>query len=173
VVVEISDKDIRCWNVPWIKEVFDEREAAEICQISISFSMLGTQQIWMCTRNIDFTMRSAYHLDKTLATNDTWECSYVTKQCTIWKIIWKMIVPNAIRVFMWTTCKNDFSIKANLIKRKVEDDPFCPICGIVMETTWHMLWSCPAARDTWSMCGRRLQKCSVKNEEFIHIVEEQ
>jgi hypothetical protein len=53
-----------------------------------------------------------------------------------------------------------------------QDDPFYPICGVVVETTGHILWSCLSTRDAWSICGKRLQKTSVENEEFIHIVEE-
>jgi len=41
-----------------------------------------------------------------------------------------------------------------------------------VETTGHILWSCLSTRDAWSICGKRLQKTSVENEEFIHIVEE-
>jgi hypothetical protein len=35
--------------------------------------------------------------------------------------------------------KNALTTKANLMKRKLVDDPLCPICGVVVETTGHIL----------------------------------
>jgi len=61
----------------------------------------------------------------------------------VWKKNWKTTVPNIVKVFMWRFCKNGLPTQANLIKRKVVDDPLCPICGVVVETTGHILWSCP------------------------------
>jgi hypothetical protein len=83
-----------------------------------------------------------------------------------------MTVPNVVKVFMLRACKNALPTKANFVKMKVQEDPFCPIYGSDGETTWHILWKCTVARETWSMCGRRLQKSNVENGEFIHIVEE-
>lgn len=83
-----------------------------------------------------------------------------------------MIVPNAMQVLMWRACKNVLPTKVNLIKRKVVNDILCPICGTYVNTMGHILWSYLAARDAWSMYGRRLQKSSVEKEKFIHIVEE-
>lgn len=50
-------------------------------------------------------------------------------------------------------------------------DPLCPICGLEVETTGHASLNCPAARNTWSMCCRKLHK-SCMEEKFIHIVED-
>jgi len=54
----------------------------------------------------------------------------------------------------------------------VVDDPICPICGVVVETTGHVLWRCPLTKDARSMCGSILQKSSIENVEFIHTVKE-
>lgn len=100
-------------------------------------------------------MNTTHHLDGNLAANNVGECSYVQQQCSIWKMIWKMTFPNVVKVFMWRACKNALPTKANLFKRKVVDDQFCPICGVIVETTGYMQWSCPLARDAWSIFGRR------------------
>ncbi|XP_059436088.1 uncharacterized protein LOC132169016 [Corylus avellana] len=62
--------------------------------------------------------------------------------------------------------------KANLCKRKVITDPYCPICGLAEETSIHILWECPSARDVWSGCGRKLQKSSFGGPSFCHVAEE-
>jgi hypothetical protein len=130
VVVEIIDKDTKCWNDPLIKEVFVENGVAEICQILISSFNGRDQQIWRCTGNEDFIVNSTYHLDRNLAANNIGECSYVQHQCSIWK----MTVPNVVKVFRRRACKNALPTKANLLKRKVVDDLICPICGVIVET---------------------------------------
>jgi hypothetical protein len=35
----------------------------------------------------------------------------------------------------------------------------------------HVLWNCPAATNAWSVCSRRLQKCSEVHGEFISFVD--
>jgi hypothetical protein len=80
-----------------------------------------------------------------------------------------MVVPNVVKVFMLWAYKNALPTKANFVKRK---DLLCLFCGADGETTGHILWKCMMAKDTWSMCGSRLQKSNVENGEFTHIVEE-
>jgi hypothetical protein len=67
-------------------------------------------------------------------------------------------VPILVKVFMLSACKNTLPAKANLVKRKVVEDPLYPVGGADVETTGHVFWKCTVARDTWSLCGRRLQK---------------
>jgi hypothetical protein len=83
VVVEIIDKDARCWNVSLIKEVFPKNEVVEICQIPISNFNGTDQQIWRCTGNEDFTVKIAYHLDMNLVTNNIGECCYANRQSPV------------------------------------------------------------------------------------------
>jgi hypothetical protein len=71
---------------------------------------------------------------------------------------------------MLSVCKNTLPAKANLVKRKVVEDPLCPIGGADVETTGHNFWKCTVARDTWSMCGRRLQKSSARRMESLFIL---
>jgi hypothetical protein len=40
-----------------------------------------------------------------------------------------MTVPNVVKVFMLRASKNALPTKANFVKRKVQEDPFCPIYG--------------------------------------------
>jgi hypothetical protein len=82
-----------------IKEVFVEDEVVGICQIPISAFNGRDQQIWRCTGNGEFSVRSTYHLENELTTNNKGECSYVRRQSNVWKRLWKMNVPNAVKVF--------------------------------------------------------------------------
>jgi hypothetical protein len=59
---------------------------------------------------------------------------------------------------LWRACQEILPIKHNLFKRKITSDPFCPICGQADETSLHILWECPSARDVWSGCGKKTAK---------------
>lgn len=68
---------------------------------------------------------------------------------------------------MWRACYNVLPTKGNLFKKKIVHDHLCPICELEEETTAHILGNCSAARDAWSGCNQKLQKCNVIHVEFI------
>jgi hypothetical protein len=87
-----------------------------------------------------------------------------------WRSLWKMKIPHAVKVFVWRACSNALPTKANLFRRKITEDPLCPMCSGQTETTGHILWGCPAAKAIWSMCGSRIQKRSFEHEDFRAIL---
>jgi hypothetical protein len=60
--------------------------------------------------------------------------------------------------FLWWACNEILPTRANLFKKKIVDNPLCPICGLEPETAVHILWTCNSARDVWCVSPRRLQK---------------
>jgi hypothetical protein len=45
----------------------------------------------------------------------------------------------------------------------------CPICGLEVETTLHILWECPSAMDVWRGSCKKIQKSSYEGRTFISI----
>jgi hypothetical protein len=66
-------------------------------------------------------------------------------------------------------CHNILPTKVNLLRRNITTDDLCPLCEREKETTGHILWSCPSARDVWMECGRKIQKFPSAEEDFIKI----
>ena len=66
-----------------------------------------------------------------------------------WRRLWKMKVPNKIKIFLWHACSEALPTRCNLLWRKVLDDPTCPRCGIESESTLHALWECSQLRSVW------------------------
>jgi hypothetical protein len=87
------------------------------------------------------------------------------------KSLWKMKVLHAVKIFMWRASINALPTKANLFKRKIMKELLCPLCGFVAETTGHILWGCQAAKDVWSICGRKIQIRSIEHENFVAVIE--
>lgn len=61
--------------------------------------------------------------------------------------------------------------KSNLCRRKVLTDHFCPFCETEAETTFHILWLCPSARDVWGAGSVKLQKFVFDGPDFLQVAE--
>ncbi|XP_059446463.1 uncharacterized protein LOC132178010 [Corylus avellana] len=82
-----------------------------------------------------------------------------------------MNTPNIVKVSLWKACHNALATKANLFRRKINEDPLCPNCGVESKTIGHVLWDCPTVQIVWSMCGK-IQKRRIMHDNFVIIVEE-
>jgi hypothetical protein len=71
--------------------------------------------------------------------------------------------------FLWRACHDILPTR-----RKITNDPTCPLCGPETETTVHILWQCPSAADAWSVGCAKLQKRSTSTYglNFYQVVED-
>jgi len=118
--------------------------------------------------NLQFVVLTIYKMDRIALAKS--ECSCMRQHCLLWKSLWKMKVLHTVKVFMWRPCINALSTKANLFRRKITKDLVCPLCGLVAETTGHILWGCGTAKEVWSLCGWKIQKRSIEHEDFVAII---
>ena len=81
-------------------------------------------------------------------------------------------MPNAGKNFLWQACHEILPTKASLFRRKIAKDALCPICTLEEGTCFHILWSCPSARDVWSGSIRWFHKSSLGGPSFRSVVEE-
>jgi hypothetical protein len=92
-------------------------------------------------------VRSAYHLGKEEHERRVAQSSQASTGHELWKALWAMEVPNAVKMFAWRACQNILPTHLNLRKRRVIEEANCPCCGVEEESLIHALWSCPAAQD--------------------------
>ena len=118
-----------------------------------------------------FIVRSAYHLAKELSTISKAESSRRSGDMHIWQGIWSLKMANAGKNFMWRACHNLLLTMNNLVRRKIVDDPKCPICRLEAETIFHILWACPLSMDVWSVGLRLFQKFVFPAYDFLQLVE--
>ena len=78
-------------------------------------------------------------------------------------------LPILAKVFLWKACNNILPTKLNLFRKGIVPDALCPICGLHEETVEHVLWTCEAAKDVWSACRVRTQKCIANEVDFISL----
>jgi hypothetical protein len=75
-----------------------------------------------------------------------------------------------VKLFLWQACNNILPTKEKLFKRKIIDDPLCPVCCREVETVGHALWSCSAARDVWLESNVSIQKSCSEEDAFGNIL---
>ena len=70
-----------------------------------------------------------------------------------WKGIWKLPIPQRVRMFLWLCYHDRILSNSNRFIRHLTDDPRCYACGEVEENTSHIIRDCPAARLVWRRLG--------------------
>jgi hypothetical protein len=105
-VVELIDQDTKWWNANLIREIFHAEEAQVIQQIPLSPQLPKEVLIWRCIKNGIFSVRSAYHMDKDLQNMRRGEGSKQGDGDLVWKTLWKLNVPNVVKMFIWRACND-------------------------------------------------------------------
>jgi hypothetical protein len=57
--------------------------------------------IWRCAPNGQFSIRSAYYMDKEAQATHGGENSQPHSRSPIWKLIWNLPISNAVKMFLW------------------------------------------------------------------------
>jgi hypothetical protein len=141
-----------------LENMFCKEEVQIIRSLPISVSNREDRSIWRGTKNGIFSVRSAYYLQQEIDGQGEASSSSQAGFSEVWSSIWKLKIPNVEKNFLWRACNEISLTRSNLFKRKIVEDPLCPICGREPETTLHTLWLCSSAMDAWCGSSRRLQK---------------
>ena len=85
--------------------------------------------IWLLKNNGKFTVKSAYRVaQQVLKDGRGAESSNGSYGKRVWAALWKLKIPNKIKVFEWRACHDILPTRLNLTKRRIISDNMCPIC---------------------------------------------
>ncbi|XP_041011395.1 uncharacterized protein LOC121255185 [Juglans microcarpa x Juglans regia] len=171
-ISSLIDQDTHSWNLPLVQSVFILEEAVIISIIHISPCKSDDKLVWRCTKNGIFSVKSAYHLLVFVNDLNKGQASDSTNHEVLWKLLWKLRVPNKVKMFLWRSAWDILPTRVNLHKMKIIDSPMCPICLTHPENVSHVLWTCKAAQDVWSNSSRRLQKSRIEEAPFYELLTE-
>jgi ribonuclease HI len=170
-VYALIDQHSREWKTQEIQAIFEKEEAEIICNIPLSKNDQPDKLVWRATPSGNYTVKSAYYLEKERIRRESGECSGGKGWETFWKMIWGLKVPNSTKVFLWRACNNLLPTRVNLRRRGMKLEESCVICGHEPESILHVLWECPSAQDVWGVCDRSIQKMSIEGADFREIIE--
>lgn len=148
-VCDLIDEVNRCWKVDLVNVVFSKEEAEVVRSIPISQGGLTDKLVWGQTKDGKYSVRSAYHMVQQRMVQTGGESSSQKNKDEVWTRIWELNVPTATKLFIWRAVSDLLPTRKNLWKKKIVEDPLCPICKLNEETVTHVMWSCSAAIDVW------------------------
>ncbi|XP_019188968.1 PREDICTED: uncharacterized protein LOC109183338 [Ipomoea nil] len=70
-----------------------------------------------------------------------------------WITLWKLKVPPKWKTFLWRAVCDILPTTTNLLMKRVEVDPVCPMCGLIHEDVMHTLISCDYSKIVWTISG--------------------
>ena len=172
VVAELIDQELHVWRSEFIMNIFEKEDAEAICKIQLSQRYVEDLIIWLHHKKGLFTVKSAYKVTKeVMRGGNVAESSRGCVGKRIWTTLWKLRIPNKIKVFGWRACNDILPTKLNLTKRRIIDDAVCPICMRFLESAIHVLWECDAAQDVWAGSLKILQKGVSGMIDVLHLME--
>ena len=170
LVIDLIEPGINYWKQDLVMTIFRSEDAEAICRIPLSRRQVADSIIWMHNRNGRYSVKFGYYVARQVMRNGNWvECSRRNDEQKVWKALWRMKVPNKIKIFKWRACHGILPTRLNLAKRKIIVETVCPICLQSLENEVHVLWDYPATQDVWAGSQTKLQKCPLGQQDVLQL----
>ena len=136
---------------PWV--TVTELEA--ILKTRVSGSGSHDFLSWCHTKNGEFCVRSAYHLEMDRRNGNVGGSSG-NKEKQLWKQIWGARVPQRVKHLVWRAITNSLPTRQKLAERGLQIDPQCPRCGEERESVEHLMLKCGESSLIWRASPLRI-----------------
>lgn len=126
------------WNIGALYTMLSDEIREEIMAVQIPTRQEGVDRIlWKEENDGIYSTSSTY---KFLTEDDTQESQ-------VWKLIWKAMAPEKVRLFLWLVGKDALPTNAKHHRSHLASSPTCTRCGAAVENAEHILRHCP--RSIW------------------------
>ena len=171
-VLELIDSELHVWRGDMIMTLYHRDDATVITKIPLSRRNVSDSIIWLHNKNGMFLVKSAYKVARRIrGEGSRVESSGGCVGKLVWPVLWKLCIPNKIKIFGWRACNDILPTKYNLVKRKIITDDKCHICTREVESVTHALWGCAAVQDVWAGSISKLQKGVSAFSDFMQLME--
>nr|XP_048334847.1 uncharacterized protein LOC125423747 [Ziziphus jujuba var. spinosa] len=141
--------DSGAWNLNLLQASFSTDEVEVIKNIPIDGADKADRFAWKFSPTGLYTVRTGYWEARKLGVGNRISGSSDLTVHTWWKGLWKLSIPNKVKVFIWRACQDAIPCLSSLASRHITDIKECPLCHQAEETTLHALWSCMHATHIW------------------------
>ncbi|KAH9653988.1 putative reverse transcriptase/RNA-dependent DNA polymerase [Citrus sinensis] len=90
-----------------------------------------------------------------------------TASPTEWSVIWKLEIPEKVKVFMWRAAQDLLPTAGNLWKKKALQDPWCQRCGKKGENVFHALIKCKLSQKVWNQTKFKEDLEGMENQDMF------
>ncbi|XP_075636927.1 uncharacterized protein LOC142609203 [Castanea sativa] len=158
-VSDFSDPELHLWRRDMIMGMFHSEDVEAIFRIPLSRRSVPDSILWLHNKNGKFSVKSAYKLARQIQLHgDRAETSSGCARKKIWPVLWKLKIPNKVKIFGWRACHDILPTSYNLSRRRIITEDKCQLCTKEVETTVHALWECAVVQDVWVGSISKLQK---------------
>ncbi|KAG7570254.1 Reverse transcriptase zinc-binding domain [Arabidopsis thaliana x Arabidopsis arenosa] len=152
-IKDLMDQETRTWDPGLLEEHFFPRDAAIILKIK---PVLSSPDFftWKHNKSGDYSVRSGYWLACQEYKKE--EISFASQLPSLNGIkdqIWKLQAPSKIKIFIWKVVSGAIPVAESLNSRGMNVDLRCQLCGAEGESSNHILFACPLARQVWALSG--------------------
>ena len=140
------------WKGTLIDSVFYPFEADTVISIPLNFRLPPDSLIWTKNKAGNFTVRSAYFLQKELENasyGNLASSSHSGRRHSFWNIIRSSLIPPKIKSFIWRACTDSLPLRTKLFDKRISSSYSCVLCSDVAESCSHILWECSFAQAVW------------------------
>jgi hypothetical protein len=152
----LFDEETREWIPETINAFFDQETAAKIMQVQISRHGGEDFACWPHDKRGIYTVRSAYNFVRssnfflTRSSRGRGLNSRYNEEEKSWKAIWKVNVPNKMKIHLWRFAHDCLPSGVQLTHRQIPTSDSCVFCGRE-ETIVHSLLVCQHAQEVWRL----------------------
>ena len=90
-----------------------------------------------------------------------------TASPTEWNAIWKLEIPEKVKVFMWRAAQDILPTAGNLWKKKALQGPWRQRCGKKGENVFHALIKCKFSQKVWNQTGFKEDLKGMENQDML------
>ena len=148
-VADLIDKEVGCWKEQIVRHLFLPIDAEQILRTPLCTTWPEDKLSWHFTTSGNFSVKSAYHLIRSLKGRENPSSSTASGQ-PFWKKLWALEVPPRIKMFGWKVGVGGLAAKGNIARRLRGFSSSCELCGFVEDSDVHALFACPVAVEIWS-----------------------
>ncbi|GJM91514.1 hypothetical protein PR202_ga07890 [Eleusine coracana subsp. coracana] len=178
-VSELLDPVTRTWDEDLVKDTFWEQDTNTILSLSMDAD-LDDWPAWHFDAKGAFSVRSAYKVAVRKREHDNAKDvggSGVVEEGETnfdWRRIWRLEVPNKVRMFVWRFVHNNLAVGKNIARRGVKWETICPMCNRLDEDGGHLFLKCKAVKECWRLTNLedvrvRLTNCRTSKETITEI----
>ncbi|KAA3490037.1 reverse transcriptase [Gossypium australe] len=149
-VSQLIDVDSNTWNKELICSIVDENTADRILSIPITDSRTEDTLVWKHDGSGVYTVKSGYRVLATSGDLNNILSSNEDDYNNFYKSLRPLNIPEKIKIHVWRLFNNLLPHRSNLVKQMLAAEYVCPLCGIELEDSNHLMWSCSILKSVWS-----------------------
>ncbi|XP_031125428.1 uncharacterized protein LOC116027784 [Ipomoea triloba] len=129
------------WDEEILMDIFEPRDVELIKRVPISPGYVDSWY-WLDDLRGIYSVKSGYKRIRGVV-------SPLTDDFTSWNKVWNLKIPPRWKTFLWRAITNTLPTTNNLIQRRLDINPFCPLCAIQAESVSHVFICCAFAVNVW------------------------